>query len=547
MVLDEYIDYSHFQDIKLLCIEDELEVSEWLKSHFSKIVPTVFIARNGKEGLEIFKEHSPDIVLTDIMMPMMSGLDMAREIRKLSLKTKIIIVTAHGDGDSLMDAIDIGVDRFLTKPVSLDKLDRSFLSCAKVIAVEKELAKKKQELCMVENIDSLTALPNRKKLLEIIGNSNSPALAILNIDSFKEINDFYGHTVGDMILCELARRLSRMGEAFGVYKLSADEYAVFKECSNREEFCESVEELIEKITQDIFAYDENEISISFSAGIALSTDSLLAKADMALKEAKRSKRQFVIYDEALKLMEVYSSNLTWSRELRSAIRENRILPFYQAIVDNKTKEIKKYECLVRMVDGVGGNIAPHYFLDISKKNRIYPKITKKMVDSTFDMFAHTGYEFSVNICVEDMLDPITSKYIYQKLAEYEDKIKVTFEILESEKIETYDEVRAFIDIVKSMGAKISIDDFGSGYSNFEHILRLNVDYIKIDASMIKNIDSDKNSQIIVETIVGFAKKLDIKTIAEYVHTEAVYNKVRELGVDMSQGFYFSPPIQNIKR
>lgn len=547
MVLDEYIDYSHFQDIKLLCIEDELEVSEWLKSHFSKIVPTVFIARNGKEGLDIFKEHSPDIVLTDIMMPMMSGLDMAREIRKLSLKTKIIIVTAHGDGDSLMDAIDIGVDRFLTKPVSLDKLDRSFLSCAKVIAVEKELAKKKQELCMVENIDSLTALPNRKKLLEIIGNSNSPALAILNIDSFKEINDFYGHTVGDMILCELARRLSRMGEAFGVYKLSADEYAVFKECSNREEFCESVEELIEKITQDVFAYDENEISISFSAGIALSTDSLLAKADMALKEAKRSKRQFVIYDEALKLMEVYSSNLTWSRELRSAIRENRILPFYQAIVDNKTKEIKKYECLVRMVDGVGGNIAPHYFLDISKKNRIYPKITKKMVDSTFDMFAHTGYEFSVNICVEDMLDPITSKYIYQKLAEYEDKIKVTFEILESEKIETYDEVRAFIDIVKSMGAKISIDDFGSGYSNFEHILRLNVDYIKIDASMIKNIDSDKNSQIIVETIVGFAKKLDIKTIAEYVHTEAVYNKVRELGVDMSQGFYFSPPIQNIKR
>ncbi len=547
MVLDDYVDYSHFQDIKLLCIEDEPEVSEWLRGHFSKIVPTVFIAKNGKEGLEIFKEHSPDIVMTDIMMPVMSGLEMAKEIRKLSLKTKIIIVTAHGDGDSLMEAIDIGVDRFLTKPVSLEKLDRSFLSCAKVIAVEKELAKKKQELCMVETIDSLTALPNRKKLLEIIENSNSPALAILNIDSFKEINDFYGHTVGDMILCELAKRLSDAGKGFGVYKLSADEYAVFKECASKEEFCEDVEELIEQITQDAFAYDENEIAVSFSAGIALSSESLLAKADMALKEAKRSKRQFVIYDDALKLMEVYSSNLTWSRELRSAIRENRILPFYQAIVDNETKEIKKYECLVRMVDGVGGSITPHYFLDISKKNRVYPKITKKMVDAAFDTFAHTSYEFSVNICVEDMLDPVTSRHIYERLAEYKGKIKVTFEILESEKIESYDEVGAFIDTVKSLGAKISIDDFGSGYSNFEHILRLNVDYIKIDSSMIKNIDSDKNSQIIVETIVGFAKKLDIKTIAEYVHTEEVYNKVKELGVDMSQGFYFAPPLQNIKR
>ncbi len=399
MILDEYIDFSHFQDIKLLCVEDEPGVSEWLRGHFSKIVPSVFIAKNGKEGLEMFKEHSPDIVITDVIMPVMDGLEMAKEIRKLSLKTKIIVVTAHGNGDYLMEAIDMGIDRFLTKPVSLEKLDRSFLSCAKVLAVEKELTKKKQELCMIETIDSLTALPNRKKLLEIIENSNTPALAILNIDSFKEINDFYGHTVGDMVLCELARRLSDESDGFGVYKLSADEYAVFKECSCKDEFCEHIEDLIDKITTESFAYDENDISVSFSAGIALGETSLLAKADMALKEAKKSKKQMVIYDEELKIMEVYSSNLTWSRELRSAIRENRILPFYQAIVDNKTGQIRKYECLVRMVDGAGGSIAPSYFLDISKKNRIYPKKTRKMIDAAFEFFVDSEYEFSVKICV----------------------------------------------------------------------------------------------------------------------------------------------------
>ncbi len=245
-------------------------------------------------------------------------------------------------------------------------------------------------------------------------------------------------------------------------------------------------------------------------------------------------------------MEIYSHNLTWSKKLRSAIKEDRIISYFQPIVDNRTLEVKKYECLARMIDGVGNSISPQYFLDISKKNRLYPKITKKMVDMAFEMFADKRYEFSINLCVEDMLDNSTRSYIYSKLEDYGDRTKVSFEIVESERIEDYAEVKDFIAMVKKLGGKIAIDDFGSGYSNFEHILRLNVDYIKIDASMIKNIDNDKNSQIIVDTIVGFAKKLGIKTIAEYVHSESVFNKVKELGVDMSQGFYFSAPVEDIK-
>jgi len=199
-----------------------------------------------------------------------------------------------------------------------------------------------------------------------------------------------------------------------------------------------------------------------------------------------------------------------------------------------------------MIDGSGNSIAPQYFLDISKKNKLYPRITKKILDMSFEVFADKEYEFSINICVEDMLDSLTSSYIYSKLRDYKDRIKVTFEILESERIEEYGEVKEFIKNIKELGGKISIDDFGSGYSNFEHILRLNVDYIKIDASMIKHIDTDRNSQIIVDTIVGFAKKLDIKTIAEFVHSKSIFEKVRELGVDMSQGYYFSAPENGIK-
>lgn len=546
--MEEYSEIGKYQDIKLLCVEDEPEVGTWFLKHFSKLIPSVFVATDGAEGFEIFKREMPDIVITDIMMPSMNGLELAKKIKELSPRTKIIVVTAYGSSEYLMEAIEIGVDRFLTKPLSLEKLDKSFFSCAKVIATEKELAKKKEEISQIENVDSLTLLPNRRKLIEIIELCDYPALAILNIDSFKEVNDFYGHSAGDSLLLEIAKRLSKMAQddGYDVFKLSADEYAIFKDSSCKNEFSQYINSLIDRMEAESFSYDENDITVSFTAGIALGKTSLLSKADMALKEAKRSKKTFVVYEESLKVMEIYSSNLTWSKKLRSAIKDNRIVSYFQPIVDNKTLEIKKYECLARMLDDSGNSISPNYFLDISKKNRLYPRITKKMLDMSFEIFSGLEYEFSVNLCVEDMLDPTTSSYIYSKLDAYKGRAKVAFEILESERIEEYDEVKEFIKNIKRLGGKISIDDFGSGYSNFEHILRLNVDYIKIDASMIKHIDTDRNSQIIVDTIVGFAQKLGIKTIAEFVHSEGVFHKVRELGVDMSQGYYFSAPTEGIQ-
>lgn len=546
-LLQEYSEVDKYKDIKLLCVEDEPEVGKWFLKHFSKIIPSVFVANDGAEGFEIFKREMPDIVITDIMMPSMNGLELAKKIKEISPKTKIIVVTAYGSSEYLMEAIEIGVDRFLTKPISLERLDKSFFTCAKAVAMEKELARKKAEINKIESIDSLTLLPNRKKLIEIIELCDAPALAILNVDSFKEINDFYGYKVGDVILAQIGKKLSDIAseDGYEVFKLSADEYAVFKESSCKDEFSGYIEKLIEKMDLQTFNYDENDITVSFTAGIALGKTSLLSKADMALKEAKRSKKSFVVYEESLKVMEIYSHNLTWSKKLRSAIKEDRIISYFQPIVDNQTLEIKKYECLARMIDGVGNSISPQYFLDISKKNRLYPKITKKILDMAFEMFADKRCEFSINLCVEDMLDHATRSYIYSKLEDYVDRAKVSFEIVESKRIEDYAAVKDFIAIVKKLGGKIAIDDFGSGYSNFEHILRLNVDYIKIDASMIKNIDNDKNSEIIVDTIVGFAKKLGIKTIAEYVHSEGVFNKVRELGVDMSQGFYFSAPVKEI--
>lgn len=206
-------------------------------------------------------------------------------------------------------------------------------------------------------------------------------------------------------------------------------------------------------------------------------------------------------------------------------------------------QIDKYECLVRMIDE-DKIISPFFFLDISKKSNQYTKITKIVIDKAFKKFSNLNYEFSVNISYEDIENPNFLEYIKSKLLQYNVKNKVVFEILEDESIKNYDILIQFIEDLKSLGCKVAIDDFGSGYSNFEHILKMNIDYLKIDASIVKNIEKDKNSYKITKTIIEFAKNLGVKTIAEYVENEEIFKIVKNLGADYSQGFYFSEPKEN---
>ena len=149
---------------------------------------------------------------------------------------------------------------------------------------------------------------------------------------------------------------------------------------------------------------------------------------------------------------------------------------------------------------------------------------------------------SINLSVEDMNNKDIVKMIINALSSFEYNRLITFEILETEALNNYGDVQLFIDSVRSYGAKVAIDDFGSGYSNFAHILNMQVDYIKIDASLISNVDTDKNSRLMVETIVKLAKQLGIETVAEFVSTEEIYLTVKELGVDWGQGYWLGKPV-----
>jgi diguanylate cyclase (GGDEF)-like protein len=401
-----------------------------------------------------------------------------------------------------------------------------------------------KKLDNIANTDSLTGLGSRYKLIQDISDSKKPALAILNVDSFSEINDFYGHEKGDYVIIQLASVLNTIIEKtdFYVYHLQGDEFVVFSKNTDRKTFIQNVDDIAKKIsTQSIFV-DEEDLYLNLSTAISFEDkEKILSTADMALRLAKKENKSVVVYNDDISLNDEYKNNISWTKKIKNAIETDNIIPVFQPIVNNATGKYEKYESLVRLKDEDEKLISPFFFLDISKKTKHYTTITKIMIQKSFDRFKDEDYEFSINLTIEDILDQQINDYIVEMLERYKIGSRLVFEIVESESIEKFEQVHDFIEKVKSYNCKIAIDDFGTGYSNFEYLLKLNADYIKIDGSMIKDIDKSKEAEIVVSTIVGFAKKMGIKTIAEFVENESILEKVKELGIDYSQGYHFSAP------
>lgn len=415
------------------------------------------------------------------------------------------------------------------------------------IAVRHDITKmvlQQKKLDNIANTDSLTGLGSRYKLIHDLNESKKPALAILNVDSFSEVNDFYGHEKGDYVIIQLAALINTIIEKtdFSVYHLQGDEFVIFTKYTDRKAFIESITDIVKKISKQFIFVDEEELYLNLSTAISFENkDKILSTADMALKVAKKDNKSLVVYNDDISLNDEYKNNINWAKKIKNAIESDNIVPVFQPIVNNKTGKYEKYESLVRLKDEDGKLISPFFFLDISKKTKHYNTITKIMIQKSFDRFKDEDYEFSINLTIEDILDQQINEYIVDMLEKYQIGSRLVFEIVESESIEKFDQVHKFIEKVKSYNCKIAIDDFGTGYSNFEYLLKLNADYIKIDGSMIKDIDTSKEAQVVVSTIVGFAKNMGIKTVAEFVENESILQKVKEMGIDYSQGYHFSAP------
>ena len=420
-----------------------------------------------------------------------------------------------------------------------------------------ELEESKEEI-KKQRTDFLTGLPNRQQLLVDLKSSVKPIMLYLNIDDFSGFNDFYGSSIGDSVLMNLANTLTqlRKREDFKLYKLQADQFILLfeDEYLAKQNLKNYFVQLVEKIEEDISNINlenQNRISISVSGGVSTYYDhdnyqNLVLYANIARKKAKKLHKKFLLFDSSMRKSEDYAKNIEWIKRIKEAIDDDRITTYFQPILDNKTEKVMKYETLVRMLDRDGDPVPTWTFLEIAQKAKLYPEITKIVIDKAFKKFEDLPeIEFSLNLTIDDILSKTTTDYIFEKLSNYTYSNRVIFEITESEEVNDYKIINDFIKEVKKYGVKIAIDDFGSGYANFEHIINIDAEYIKIDGSLIKNIDTDKNARIITEAIISFSRKLGRKTITEYIHNEEVYKIVKELGADYSQGFYFGIPFPEL--
>ena len=416
------------------------------------------------------------------------------------------------------------------------------------LKLEEKIKEKTEELEEQYYKDELTGLENRNKLILGLSERKYDKLVIIDIKSFNDINDFYGNTIGDIVLKALSKLISLYcnQNKLNSYRVNSDIFAVVDNIGSKEEFIEKIRILQTVINNECFFYEEGKIYITVTMALALGEESLFEKVEMALHYAKKNKNLFQIYKEELNIYEGIKENIIWTKKIKDAIADNRIVPFFQPIVNNRLGTIEKCEALIRMIDENGKIISPYFFLDIAKKAGLYKELTIIMLEKTFEVLNKTNYEISINLLLQDIISSEIRTLIIEKLEKAKNPQKVVFEIVESEGIETFNEVTEFIKEIKKYGSKIAIDDFGTGYSNFSYLMKLNVDYIKIDGSIIKNIHKDKSAELVTKTIVAFAKEFGIETIAEFVSEEEIYNKIRDLNIDYSQGYYFSEPKEIIE-
>ena len=397
--------------------------------------------------------------------------------------------------------------------------------------------------------DALTDLPNRVKLLSMLDKTlklDRPlTLLYIDIYNFSLINDSFGQSVGDIYLQETAKVLEKMIQEIAVdpkvklqvYRMGADEFVMV--CANPS----YVKQLIAALTHTyLVRYNDIDMPLTFNFGLAHSNknstrSSLLTQAELAVKDAIINQQRYSVYtgDDSYKIR--YQRNLEWVKRIKSAFENNRFEAHFQPIVLTEDESCAKFEVLIRLREEDNVVISPFEFLPVLQKMGLEKRLTKVIIDQSFELMRHCEKDISINMTRDDLDEEMLS-YLEESLRQYDiDASSVSIELVETEEL-LQGQYTKIIQKIKALGCKISIDDFGTGYSNFAYLTEIRPDFLKIDGSLIKDIDINEENRNIVKGIVDLARSLHITLIAEFVSTPAIYAIIKELGIDYAQGYHF---------
>ena len=399
--------------------------------------------------------------------------------------------------------------------------------------------------------DSLTSMHTKVYLQEFfdVRKVNRYDAMLIDIDELKLINEKYGHEAGDTVLKLFSKEmLTLLPKEARIIRLGGSEFFVIveKESINLEELAKR---LFTHLTEKHYLINNETISLTLSmSAIVIPEETILIQniriiLDKKLLEIKSKGKNGLGIIGKISGDEIKYKNLDYIKE---ALEDERLTCLYQPIFNTKTQEIIKYEALVRLIDKEDQQklISPDYFLDMISGTTQYIKMSKLVLKEVFHtLHKYPEVEISVNLDLDDLYNTDMMKLITKQLYRHRRLAnRVTFEILENHEIKDYDEVALIFQQLKTFGSKIAIDDFGSGYANYVYLIKLDVDILKIDGSIIQELLYDpERTKIMLNSINELAERYQYEVIVEFVSSKEIYDMVSELGIAYSQGYYLGEP------
>lgn len=557
-------------NFSILYIEDDKLTQKIIVNVLSKRFNEIFVASDGIEGIKVYYEKKPDIVLSDISMPNLNGIEMTEEIKRHNPKQKVALFTGYNDITYLNKAINIGVDKYILKPLNTKQMFKSLDEIVQSLKKEKEQKEYRKELEFVSQHDELTGLFNRKQFFFLLDKlqhrshreKRIVAVLALDLNKFKPINDTYGHEAGDLVLKKFADSLlksTRKEDIVG--RFGGDEFGIaigfLKENNNILKF---LERIAKNLAEPLLYLDdygiEHRIDISCSIGITFHTTSdklvdletLMRQADKAMYTAKALGKTYSFFDEEEESK--FKLRIQKSQEIRNGIDRGEFMLYYQAIIDIRTQDIVSYESLIRWQHPIEGILTPANFLPyILDDIEVITYLGEWVIERVFIQYeAWLDQEKDVAISINISFNELISKNFISRLKALLKKYptvkprQITFEVIENIALKHIGLDVSALEEIKKLKFKIALDNFGTGLSTLSCIKRFNIDCIKIDKSFVIRMLQNKEDYSVVDASIQLAQAFGHLVVAEGVESKEHLFALLELGCDRAQGFGIARPM-----
>ncbi|MFW5718333.1 MAG: EAL domain-containing protein [Spirochaetota bacterium] len=414
--------------------------------------------------------------------------------------------------------------------------------------------------------DALTGLINREefatRLERLVRTNGSPdrehAFLVVDIDQFKVINDVCGHLAGDELLCQTADSIGEsIGQEHTLARLGGDQFGVIVTDIDLDDGTRIAKSLVSVLNRK-FVWDEKSYNVTVSIGVApiapgsSTVNDVFAAGDDACSLVKEHGGNGAeVYKTSDFVFVRRKGEMQWIARLTDALEEDRFALYHQVIAPlgpSEAGDRQKYEILLRLRDRDGGLVSPGEFITAAERYKLMPSIDRWVVSAACRYVALARQQgidvplICVNLSGASVIDDSLLDFMLRTFDEQQvDASSFCFEVTETSAIQNFSRANSLIVGLREAGAVFALDDFGNGFSSFSYLKRLPVDYLKIDGSFVKDIENDEIDLAMVEAVNNIGHAMGMKTIAEYVHNEAVREKLREIGVDFAQGYTVSRP------